>query len=350
MLTVLPHPDELSTGHLGRLSRLNGFEDSISCLRAMRLEYAASGVRVRRTPAIHVLAAAAVMDTGTYERLHSLLPFMFFAVREQVRTSSTNWSLAIVGKNGLSTPRKHVYFCPACVHEDLSFWGYSYWRRTHQLPSAFWCSKHPEEKLRAVFADHPFNELPQHWLENGQSRPHSLPHNIRSHTTLLRLEEACQLMLEAGTSRNVKVVRRALITQAEAFGLTTKYRAVRRGSRLSDLTKEKMPRCLREALFSALPAKVFGNCVNEIDAAVWMAHNGSMPTATALAISLLFPAVSEVFQKMDEAEASLPKASFVKTIAQQYLQTDGDMAAIARRLCVSISKVDDVIRSSGIEI
>lgn len=38
--------------------------------------------------------------------------------------------------------RGGYYFCPLCASEDVKFWGRSYWRRSHQIPGIFWCSKH----------------------------------------------------------------------------------------------------------------------------------------------------------------------------------------------------------------
>lgn len=38
-------------------------------------------------------------------------------------------------------------FCNKCLEEDLKKYGENYWHLTHQLPSVFYCHKHPDEIL-----------------------------------------------------------------------------------------------------------------------------------------------------------------------------------------------------------
>lgn len=40
-------------------------------------------------------------------------------------------------------------YCPRCARHDLELTGFSYWRRTHQLPGVFICEQHGDPLLRA---------------------------------------------------------------------------------------------------------------------------------------------------------------------------------------------------------
>lgn len=301
MLTVHPHAGELASGHMGRLKWINTFPDKLPYREAMRTQFEQSGLGSRNTPLLHILASLSSMEVRSYERLHSMLPFMAFAVRETLRTSDGGWGPSLVG-SGLMTPRESAYLCPACVNEDKRHLGYSYWRRSHQLPSSFWCDEHPTERLHAAREGKPFDRLPQHFLEAGKTEPQSFPEDLRDHPVLRGFEQACQSMLNAGSSHAVKVVRRMLRRQAHQRGITTRCQYIDRvnGVRFSDVARKTVPVDLLQALFPSFLGKAPGTFYVEIDDAVRLSGLNPLATGTALAISLLSPSISEALLEITQ--------------------------------------------------
>lgn len=105
------------------------------------------------------------MATGDFQRLHTQAPFRW-AVScatqsglDQSASSPAVWSQAL----WLDSPVNGQRFCEQCAQEDLKFWGYTYWRRLHNLPGLDWCLKHrvPLKRVRGVapFEQGPFNAV-----------------------------------------------------------------------------------------------------------------------------------------------------------------------------------------------
>lgn len=344
MLTVHPHADELAKGHLGRWKMINCIQSNAACMEVMRDKFVQSRLGSRTTPFLHVLANFSGLENRDYERLHSMMPFMSFAVKDNLRTADGGWTHQIA-RWGLLTPRKLAFMCPACIHEDKEDLGYSYWRRSHQLPSSFWCDKHPNERLHWAKTDTPFDRLPEHWLEESKTEAQSIPEDIREHPGVQKFEEACQHMLAAGSCRSVKLVRGLLCSKAHLRGLATGCNHNRpiKGIRFSDLVKKEFPVDFLQAIFPGIMDKSAGAFYAEVDDAVRSGSLNSLATGTALAISLLCKSTQESFLEMDE----VPKRSKPQTIKSKiktlFVKRNGDVSMIAKDIDLTTSATAKVI-------
>lgn len=144
---ILPSimPDELARSYLGRICRLNGVL-SPDLLRPQIEQMVAS---VMEKPEdctwIDLLAAITQQTTQTFFAQHTVLPFSraIRPARECVAHGSRRDALEDTAHFGQYRLTESAHrLCPACVREDLSFWGTSYWRRSHQLKAVAACHKH----------------------------------------------------------------------------------------------------------------------------------------------------------------------------------------------------------------
>ena len=145
MIRPAPLPDEIARGYLGRIMRLNGWATLEQALHTLK-----HWSRVRNpadpgaTP-VDRLARVAGLTSDQFIQQHSLIAY--------IRAFAPNphgvaWlhgdarGYRFLRMLGLGCARKSAHLCPQCVQEDLAFHGFSYWRRSHQLPGTYWCAKH----------------------------------------------------------------------------------------------------------------------------------------------------------------------------------------------------------------
>jgi hypothetical protein len=62
--------------------------------------------------------------------------------------------------------QSNAQFCKECVRSDEEKIGYSYWRRSHQIPGIHRCANHDKHPLSQVGAKSAFLELPGSWIRN----------------------------------------------------------------------------------------------------------------------------------------------------------------------------------------
>ena len=65
----------------------------------------------------------------------------------------------------LRDSRPGAYLCTQCVQEDIGFHGMSYWRREHQLPGLYSCTKH-SQPLGYVDAPNAFLQPPSTFYDS----------------------------------------------------------------------------------------------------------------------------------------------------------------------------------------
>lgn len=300
MMDVLPLADELVAGQIGRWRLLNRFGSDKQFAAELRRRYAAKGIGPRDAPLIHVVAGLCGMRAHEYARLHTMLPFTAFTCLDPQRMQG--WGPATARLCGKSIPRRAAYLCPNCVAEDRAFWGYSYWRRSHQLPGAFWCQKHIDAPLRAVTESSAFAVPPQTWLDSGKTLAHRFPRSMRDQAGVSTFVQVCQAMLDDGRIHLARGIRLAISARAKEFDL----RARKNGNGetlLSDLARQMFPKAFLVAIFPVLSKKKPAEFFQSIDGIVLENGESCVPSATALASAILFPSISDAFQAFGEAEA-----------------------------------------------
>ncbi|MDZ5474166.1 TnsD family Tn7-like transposition protein [Bacillus sp. 31A1R] len=62
--------------------------------------------------------------------------------REIYQGKKQSTRVIITGINFVNEYTEYLRFCPTCIREDIKQYGETYWRRSHQTPAAFVCTKH----------------------------------------------------------------------------------------------------------------------------------------------------------------------------------------------------------------
>lgn len=138
-------PEEMLAGYVGRVSRMNGISQQRLWRHLHEHETLTSKPGHLRTW-VHALATAYPLDADTLASSHTLIPLLMVL-------RPTGSSINIANPKALhhcetALPDGGPRLCPACVEEDLGFWGLSYWRRNHQIRGIDCCPKHDVPLLR----------------------------------------------------------------------------------------------------------------------------------------------------------------------------------------------------------
>lgn len=92
--------------------------------------------------------------------------------------------------------KKGAYFCLACVEQDKAVLGFSYWRRTHQIPGIDHCVEHcsPLMFIESSFA---FLNTPHYWLSVAQPLEPDLMEVGQSSLVIRRYAQIAVLFMNA---------------------------------------------------------------------------------------------------------------------------------------------------------
>ncbi|MDH4459560.1 MAG: TniQ family protein [Nevskia sp.] len=139
-------PDELLAGYWPRVARWNGFELTSNPTNSKQQFLAQKSAHIYGATNIRRLAGIAGMSVQELVRQHSMLPFSSSFLSTEKKTQA--WSdrnfddagfASIAIKSNSGDP---AFLCTHCIEEDVNTHGFSFWRRKHQLPGAYWCMTH----------------------------------------------------------------------------------------------------------------------------------------------------------------------------------------------------------------
>ncbi len=289
-------PDEIAGGYIGRLRReslLSGKGGLPSLMRAVETPSGESCSNNSSAPLLALLRRLD-MDTKTLVCRHSLVP-----VNKCVSTFNRNavstfdfgdhWFLSFAMHVGFS-PR----LCRDCVSEDISYWGMTYWRRSHQLQGITWCSKH---RRPLSYTKHYLGveQSPRAALANAVDIPHLQVEVALKSAVVQRYSSVLESMLDNAqgpvhSACAANIVR----TQANASGL--RIAPLRHARYLSDAAKELLPKIWLAEHFPASQCKRPGEFAPWIDQA---GHARTKPvgsTTFALALALLWDQPDEAIR------------------------------------------------------
>jgi hypothetical protein len=168
---------------------------------------------------VELLAIIAGQTREQFTQSHTVLPFRRFLTesRDEFHGSASQRSLLTC--LGMAEIRSHACFCDHCVAEDIEFHGTSYWRRGHQLPGIYWCSKHGKP-LSFTTVRNPFASAPGDYLQTSQSFDPAWVTSIKSNDVIKRYVAIAHELLEVRKPIKNKVFLYEISKRCRDIGLT----------------------------------------------------------------------------------------------------------------------------------
>ena len=291
-----PLPDELTIGHLGRIYILNGV--AIDSRNSAHInKYAGLDSKCARvTPYTETLAALVGQTFPHYLFHHSLLPF-YRAVQagRTKRWSTTDQNAFQVRKSACRVNTFGTRLCPCCIEEDMAFWGFSYWRRSHQLPGINWCNKHGQALLKTR-SDAPLKRLPQHAQANAERFDPAISIHAMQNTVIHRYSEICLEFL--GRDHPLSTNQMVSCLQQRARKLQVRSNAGVTGFHLHDMAMQQANGEWLSEHFSDILARGSSSSLTRTYTSKTIAYTTMY---YALALALLYESSDEAFTDLDAA-------------------------------------------------
>ena len=335
LIRLIPLPDELIHGYLGRLMRCNGAANDKQLDMLMREWAGVPGSDYREVPRAILLAKVAGVPVTEFVSQHSFVPLRraITWLHPDVEHGCES-KLPLLLSGPMTLPRDGAYFCEHCVADDVESYGMSYWRRGHQIPGVLWCSKH-REPLRYVDRASAFQRPPSALVGVAIGVSPGWVEELMGNPYLQRYADVCSCLMERDRPFDVAVVSHVLKGEARAQGFQASGRPVKRPL-LSDMAIEKVGRKWLATVVPALANKPEGEISHQVDGACYLKKSSSSFAAYALVCSLLYSSADEAIDALAgmrpqdlairrKRKADLPTDELVNA----YVQSRGDYARAA---------------------
>jgi len=295
------NPDEWLAGYIGRVARMNSVSRNRVWHEFQAMAGSSSWPSARKTWA-SPLAEALQLSIPEVMTEHTLEPLLraLYPTLPGSGAKADPYNLHAIQIAEVATPDRLLRLCPACVREDIGFWGFSYWRRSHQIPGIRWCAKHDGHLLDV--ADRLAVDLfPEECQTNERSMltyEHSAP--------VRRYADFCAGLLEMGVRVPVVQARFRMRRRAISMGVRTSILGSR--TNVSDKVLEVFPSSWLTTLIPDIGAKKLGSHFPAIDS---VCRSGSKPAsgiAYALVVSSLYDcadmALMDISRSLTEIESA----------------------------------------------
>jgi len=344
-------PDEFAAGYLGRIATINGYPNREWTLRAIDRRVGSTGRSGPRPPAVVLLAAATAQKPTEFVLNHSLVPF-FAGVRNSadVYLHGLPSEPDRLHKLGMKLGAEWASFCEHCVSEDLQFWGFSFWRRSHQIPGIETCSKHSAMLHIVKALDLASNPAVPCAGARAQQRL-AIDSDIVN-----RYSEISIGLLDNPQPLGKAHVTRRLEARARIKGIR---HSPGRRPLLSDLAKAKLPPCWLLENFPQITNKSPDGFLYSFDCAC--TSNGALVSTSsyALAAALLYEsaddALRDLFDLVKDTKPRSQRSTLLlsdngrlKTLVQTYIDSQGIYSAAARKLDLDVGYMRDLCTAAGL--
>lgn len=274
-------PDEFHLGYFGRFATINGFADPKEA-NTYLMDHFSKGILYNSYNFL-ALKSAKLLNVlpENFIKNHALVPLL----RAPGNSSKKNHHLDVISSLGNRLIQPHVSFCEKCIHEDIDYWGFSFWRRSHQLPGVGTCSKHNENLCRisennAIYTQPSIHLKHQHFIRNETGVKDA------ENPYVIKYMELVNDFMDMNANINNNALAQLLAAKAKELNL----RIHETGNRkvLSDLIIEKYPSDWIKLHFPTLQLKKIGEFSHEFDR-VLIPGTRQTITKILLAIPVLIP-------------------------------------------------------------
>lgn len=349
-------PDELATGYLGRVIRTNGIGDLKRGISAV-LDWAGIGDESRKAaPLIQAVAQIAGVELHQFVADHTMLPLRRAVASDGsgdllggARQCSTLWSLA------MRPTRPEHFFCPCCVVEDIGFHGLSYWRREHQIPGQYFCSKHGEALLFTQATNAAFH-FPSGFVDVAVEPVAQWLNVVRDSVVIQRYLDLCAAMLQRTNPCHERHVSKAAVRRAAQLKLHTGKGFVRTRL-LSDVLREQVDRHWLQAVLPTTSGFPTSQVCPPIDGVLRGKAVGYSPLSYLLAFAVMYEDSDEALRvitaepSQDLTGSRVPRTR--RTVPTEYLLSSyvrchGNHAGVADETDLEPADVTDQLKAMGL--
>lgn len=295
------HPDELLMGYIGRVARLNyvtrGQLQSAVHQRFGDVQW--TGARKTWSVPLASALGLSVPELLTGHTLEPLIRVNCPPIAPYRDAPLDHGHLPAIQQAEVSVQGRKLRLCSSCVREDLGFWGYSYWRRSHQLHGVRWCLKHRCGLLDAH--DRCVEDL---FPEECEAAVRALLTYMHS-APVRRFADICVGLLEIERRIPVGQSRYRMRRQASALGLRLSLLGQR--ATVSDHVAEHFPARWLTELIPSFRTKVAGRNFPAVDNVCRNGESQSVGVAFALVLAALYrdadAALLDISRPLTEEEA-----------------------------------------------
>ncbi len=291
-------PDEDARGYWGRVLRLNSVSErptsEAAFLNSVRARLAAQGgSQPEQIAALSCLAnapmPAIVSAHTTTPFVGAVLPLVGAGWCDDTHVAKELRRAATKSQTSCRS------ICPACAAEDIDFWGFSYWRRSHQVPYIMSCSKHDMPLFRAREISS-WQTMPLEDLPHARPDPDTLVTQAIEAPVLRRYADVCAEQLNRSRPISTLQAVRALTIRARAIGLSPWD--AKSGRKLSDLATDCISAPWQVEFARRWQGRGKGPGLQALDATLLRLRGACDAPAYALAIALLWDSVDDAINAL----------------------------------------------------
>jgi hypothetical protein len=290
-----PLPDEYVRGYLGRIKRLNG-DLPLGKVRRMLMNVLSNASELDYSDDwVPILAKISGLGMETFIRRHTFLPFSR-AVHTKLAgiAHGSPDSERILNSVKMTSPVKCARFCKECIRVDQLSSDIGYWRRSHQLPGAVYCSEHGSALYHADERS-PERGLPNDFEESAVPVANEIILAAKNNPLVARYVSICHQLLDGNHPIGPEQAATRLAERATLFDLRLYALGVKKN--LSDLVILKLAGPWLEEFFPCLNGKRPGEYVAKIDGTCISKHTPYHASAYALALAVLWDSPDEAIEQ-----------------------------------------------------
>ncbi len=285
-------PDEHVESYRGALERFNGVSGANAAKRkaeTLKLvdDWHERSIHASPQTPFERLAAVAGVSPAHLRQHHTMWPIL----AQRTAASSPIFEESLRRPSGVETVKAAACFCSDCAASDLSSYGRSYWRREHQLPGIYWCSKH-RCGLRAVRRRHALLLPPSTLLDESDEFDFDWVTTLLSDKFIARYVDVLHAVLDAPEQLPAIAIRDALRLVARPLG----YQVHPNDGKISSTTRAVLSREVFELFPEKWVTQTFPCCARPsdtkvqfwLDGTLWMKTPSTSVAGYALAAAMLF--------------------------------------------------------------
>lgn len=347
-------PDEFILGYLGRIGAVNGIKSESALRTALREWYKHQIGSISDGTLVEHLSYASGITLHHFACHHTLIP-VFRAVASHLHEHE-HGDISDFGLLSAHAPRlmrKDLQICTECIKEDIDYLGFTFWRRSHQLPGIDWCQKHATA-LHSVERKTDFFKQPSNAI--GDSEKCTVNQDeIESNSILRRYVELLQIVLDFPRPISPSAITPFLAEKARQIDLRT----IPTGNKpvLSDLAVKRLPGRWIMKHFPTLMHKAPHQFLYEYDGVCKPGGKAHASTSYILATAILCKTIEDGQQlwwkafnsptiKCDKATAS-PQISR-RRIKSAYVSSRGNIKRMAELMDCNYKSLRVAMKNLGL--